>query len=157
MRLRLVVVAAVALTDCSGSSNCGPTDPKVCSANRSLTSLVAGEWTQAPLANGTALQMRLSAHDTTLFGTGTYSTTGSPVGAVEISGFVFWRDSFFAPAGVEIPAEPVVVLDFAFDNGTTAHFDQATLTGQDTLTGVLTFSQDKFHSYGVSFIRAMTR
>lgn len=157
MRFCLVVLAAASVVACSGPSYCGPTDPKVCSANRSVASVVAGGWTQVPFANVTSVQMHLSAHDTTLSGTGTYSTTGSSIGAVEIRGFVFWRDSFFAPSGFVIPAEPVVVLDFSFDNGRTAHFDQAILAGQDTLNGVLTFSEDKFRSYGVSFIRATTR
>jgi hypothetical protein len=117
---------------------------------------VVGAWTQVRPAAATSLKIDLSAHDTTLSGTGTYSTTGLSVGAVEIRGFVFWRGSVNTPAGFVMPAEPVVVLDFTFDNGRTARFDQGTLAGQDTLNGVLTFSEDKFLSYGVSFSRSTT-
>jgi hypothetical protein len=78
------------------------------------------------------------------------------VGAVEIRGFVFWQDESFPPSGFVVPAQPVVVLDFTFDNGRTARFDQAILSGADTLNGALTFSEDKFHSYGVSFARSPT-
>ena len=151
--LRLILIFAA--VSCSNSSNCGPTDPKVCSANRSVADMVVGAWTQVRAANGTSLQVHLSAHDTTLSGSGTYSTTTpAAIGAVEIRGFVFWQDTSYPPSGFVVPAHPVVVLDFTFDNGRTARFDQAILAGADTLNGVLTFSEDKFYSYGVSFARS---
>ena len=156
MRFGLFILAAASLAACSDSSGCGPTDPKICSANRAAATAVAGTWTLAQVTNGTSVQMHLSAHDTTLSGTGTYSTTGTSAGTVQIRGFVFWRDSFFAPSGFEVPAAPVVILNFVFDNGKTARFDQATLTGQNTLYGVLTFADDNSTSFGVSFIRSPT-
>jgi hypothetical protein len=156
-RLTVVLLFFAATSACSNLSNCGPTDPKVCSANRSVAEMVVGAWTQVRAANGTSLQVHLSAHDTTLSGSGTYSTTApAAVGAVEIRGFVFWRDSLFPPSGFVVPAQPVVVLDFTFDNGRTARFDQATMAGADTLNGALTFSEDKFHTYGISFARSPT-
>jgi hypothetical protein len=169
-RLTVVLLIFAAASAChdstapSAPSYCGPTDPKVCSANRSVADsanrsvaeMVVGAWTQVRAANGTSLQVHLSANDTTLSGSGTYSTTPAAVGAVEIRGFVFWRDSLFAPSGFVVPAEPVVVLDFTFDDGRTARFDQAILAGADTLNGVLTFSEDKSYSYGISFARSPT-
>ncbi len=156
VRSSLAILIMASPVACSNLSNCGPTDPKVCSANRSVAEMVVGAWTQVRAANGTSLQVHLSAHDTSLSGSGTYSTTPAVAGVVEIRGFVFWQDSLFAPSGFVIPAQPVVVLDFTFDNGRTARFDQATLAGADTLNGALTFSEDKFHSYGVSFARSPT-
>src|SRR5450759_1521235 len=153
VRSCLAILIMASLVACSDLSNCGPTDPKVCSANRSVAEMVVGAWTQVRTANGTSLQVHLSAHDTTLSGSGTYSTTTpAAIGAVEIRGFVFWQDTSFPPSGFVVPAEPVVVLDFTFDNGRTARFDQAILAGADTLNGVLTFSEDKFYSYGVSSV-----
>jgi hypothetical protein len=140
----------------AAASACHDTTAPSVSANRSVAEMVVGAWTQVRAANGTSLQVHLSAHDTTLSGSGTYSTTAAGVGAVEIRGFVFWQESFFPPSGFVVPAQPVVVLDFTFDNGRTARFDQATLAGADTLNGVLTFSEDKSYSYGISFARSPT-
>jgi hypothetical protein len=156
VRSCLAILIMASLVACSNFSNCGPTDPKVCSANRSVAEMVVGAWTQVRTANGTSLQVHLSAHDTTLSGSGTYSTTPAAVGAVGIRGFVFWQGLSFPPSGFVVPAQPVVVLDFTFDNGRTARFDQATFAGADTLNGVLTFSEDQFTSYGVSFARSPT-
>ena len=58
------------------------------------------------------------------------------------------------PSGHVMPAHPVVVLNFAFANGTSAPFDEAVLQGQDTLSGALTFSDAPFSTYGTSFVRA---
>jgi hypothetical protein len=154
--LCLAMLIMGSLAGCSNGSNCGPTDPKICSANRAAAEMVVGGWNQVSAANGTSLQVHLSAHDTTLSGSGTYSTTPATVGAVEIRGFVFWQDTSFPPSGFVVPAQPVLVLDFTFDNGRTARFDQAMLAGADTLKGVLTFSGDEFTSYGVSFARSPT-
>jgi hypothetical protein len=157
VRSCLAILIMASLAACSNLSNCGPTDPKACSANRSVAEMVVGAWTQVRAANGTSLQVHLSAHDTKLSGSGTYSTTTpAAVGAVEIRGFVFWQDSLLAPSGFVVPAQPVVVMDFTFENGRTARFDQAILAGADTLNGTLTFSEDKFHTYGVSFARSPT-
>src|SRR5450756_140959 len=101
----------------AAASACHDTTAPSVSANRSVAERVVGAWTQVRAANGTSLQVHLSAHDTTLSGSGTYSTTPAAVGAVEIRGFVFWRDSLFPPSGFVVPAQPVVVLDFTFDNG----------------------------------------
>jgi hypothetical protein len=154
--MQLSRLTAVLLIFAAASACHDTTTPSV-SANRSVADMVVGAWTQVRTANGTSLQVHLSAHDTTLSGSGTYSTTPAAVGAVEIRGFVFWQDESFPPPGFVVPAQPVVVLDFTFDNGRTARFDQATLAaGADTLNGALTFSEDKFHTYGVSFARSPT-
>src|SRR6266576_5418967 len=104
VRSCLAILMLASAVGCSNLSNCGPTDAMVCSANRSVAERVVGAWTQVRTANGTSLQVHLSAHDTTLSGSGTYSTTPAAVGAVEIRGFVFWQDSLFAPSGFVIPA-----------------------------------------------------
>lgn len=52
-----------------------------------------------------------------------------------------------------MPAHAEVVLDLAFDNGLSAHFDQGVLPSHDTLSGVLTFSDSPYVSYGTSFAR----
>ena len=154
--MQLSRLTAVLLIFAAASACHDTTAPSV-SANRSVAEMVAGAWTQVRAANGTSLLVHLSAHDTTLSGSGTYSTTApAAIGAVEIRGFVFWQDTSFPPSGFVVPAQPVVVLDFTFDNGRTVRFDQATLAGADTLNGVLTFSEDNFTSYGVSFARSPT-
>ena len=96
------------------------------------------------------MRLSLAARDTTLSGT----ATSSPEGTARITGYVFWQDAAFVPSGHVMPAHPVVVLTFAFANGTSAHFDQAVLQSQDTLSGALTFSDAPFSTYGTSFVRA---
>jgi hypothetical protein len=53
-----------------------------------------------------------------------------------------------------VPAHPVFVLDLTFSNGTSAVFDQGTIQQQNTLSGVMTFSDDESTSYGTTFARA---
>jgi hypothetical protein len=153
--MQLSRLTSVLLIFAAASACHGTTAPSV-SANRSVAERVAGAWTQVHAANGTSLQVHLSAHDTTLSGSGMYSTTPAAVGAVAIRGFVFWQEESFPPSGFVVPAHSVVVLDFTFDNGRTARFDQAILAGADTLKGALTFSEAKFTTYGVSFARSPT-
>ena len=100
------------------------------------------------------MRISLAARDTTLSGTAAYSMTNAGTGTASITGFVFWQDSGFVPSGNVMPAHPVVVLNLAFSNGTTARFDQAVLRKQDTLSGALTFSGEPFQTYGTTFVRA---
>jgi hypothetical protein len=151
MRVVLATVLVGVMVGCSTISNCGITGPAACAADRAAA--VAGSWTQLSSANGRSVRMTLSARDTILTGTGAFTAAGGPGGAVQIDGFVFWRDSVIAPGGM-LPAEPITILNFAFADGVTARFDQAKLFGQDTLKGVLTFSSsNRSDSYGVSFVR----
>jgi hypothetical protein len=100
------------------------------------------------------MRISLAARDTKLSGTATYSMTAGAGGTASITGYVFWQDAAFVPSGHVMPAHPVVVLNFALANGTSARFDQAVLQGQDTLSGALTFSDAPFSTYGTSFVRA---
>src|ERR1700719_4645538 len=87
VRYCLAILIMASLGGCSNLSNCGPTDPKVWSVNRSVADMVVGSWTQCSAANGPFLQVHLSPHGTPLSGSGTYSTTTpAAVGAVEIKG-----------------------------------------------------------------------
>jgi hypothetical protein len=151
MRYCVVLLLAVGSIGCS-SSECGVTDPRACDANRAMANNMTGGWLQLYAARGATLRFKLAAHDTTLIGTGTYTTDAGPTGSVDVRGFVFWRDSFFAPSGHEIPAEPIIVLDFTFDSGRTARFDQGVIL-RDTLVGGLTFAEAPTGTYGVSFAR----
>ena len=153
MRVALVTSLAVIMVGCSTASNCDATGPAPCVADRAAASALAGSWMQLEPVNGRSVRMTLSARDTILTGTGTFSATGGPGGATQIAGFVFWRDALASPAGL-LPAEPITVLNFTFADGVTARFDQAKLFGQDTLKGALTYSSNESVSYGVSFVRA---
>ena len=93
----------------------------------------------------------LAAHDTSLVGSGSYTTTSGATGTVSVRGFVFWRDSFPAGTGGEAPAASSIVLNLTFANRT-ARLDQANVPG-DTLNGALTFSEDPFTTYVVKFGR----
>lgn len=128
-------------------------------ARRTVANAMAGSWTEiAPpgfsVPRGIAMKMSLSASDTTLAGSGTYSTTGGS-GTAKVTGYVFWQDSVLAPTGAIYPAHPVVVLDLALDDGLSAHIDQAVFLQPDTLSGVLAFSDDASHAYSVSFARVV--
>lgn len=148
------VILLAALVGCSETSDCGPTSPQVCESNRSLASHVAGGWLETGTANGMRFRMDLSAHDTTLMGTGTYSTDAGGSGTVDITGFVFWRDSYFAPNGHEIPATSNVVLGLTLDSGRTAQLDQAFLMAADTLFAAITFADgNNFTTYVTTFVR----
>ncbi len=103
---------------------------------------------------GVAIRMSLTARDTTLVGSGSYSDTSGAGGTAQVTGFVFWQDSGFVPAGYVVPPHPVVVLQFAFGNGKAATFDQGVIDQRNTLSGVLTFADDSFTSYGTTFVRA---
>ena len=102
------------------------------------------------------MKLSLAARDTTLVGTVTYSTPSGVEATASITGYVFWQDAESVPSGHTMPAQSVVVLDFAFANGETVHFDQGTLQARDTLFGVLNFSDapGRFESYGTLFVRA---
>ena len=151
MRISLILLAAASVSACSGSGACAPT--ATCVALQSTAEAASGSWTETQTWRNISLQLSLSARDTTLAGTGTYTVTGLRTGTARVTGYVFWEDSGFVPSGHVVPAHAVVVLDFAFDDGTSAHFDQGTLSPQGTLSGVLTFSDDASTSYGTTFVR----
>lgn len=155
MRGSLALLLTASLAACSGSRECGYTAP--CLALHSTASGVAGSWAEVEAWRGLSMQMTLVARDTTLSGSATYGVTGasgSTTGRATITGYVFRQDSMPTPAGFMMPAHPVVVLYFAFGDGTSARFDQAVLRGHDTLSGALTFSDHPYDSYGTSFVRA---
>ena len=149
MRACILLVLATALMACSGS-DCGSTAP---CRTRSAAEAVAGSWTEVETWQGISLRIALTAKDTTLSGTATYSPTEGSVGTARITGYVFWQNSAVVPSGNVMPAHSVVVLHLAFSNGTSARFDQAVLREQDTLSGALTFSGDPFTTYGTTFLR----
>jgi len=99
------------------------------------------------------MQIVLAARDTTLAGSATYSAAGGTGGTANVTGYVFWQDAGFVPAGYVIPAHPVVVPDLGFGDGSSARFDQGVLSGQGDLSGVLIFSDDSSTSYGTTFVR----
>ncbi len=146
----LLVVATFAA--CSDATPCASTAP--CASLRSTARSVAGSWKETQTWQNISLQVSLAAGDTTLSGSGTYDVIGGAAGTANVTGYVFWQDSAFVPAGFVMPAHPVLVLDFAFDDGTSAHFDQGVLSGPDALGGALTFSDDPSASYGTTFARA---
>lgn len=120
---------------------------------RSTANAMAASWKEIDTWRGISIQMSLTASDTILQGSGTYSTTGHAGAIPSITGYVFWQDSAFVPSGHVAPAHPEVELDLAFDNGLSAHFDQGVLINHDTLRGALTFSDSTHKSYGTSFAR----
>lgn len=101
------------------------------------------------------MQISLTASDTTLAGSATYTMTGGTGGTANVTGYVFWQDSATVPSGRMMPAHSVVVLHFAFSDGRSARFDQAVLRGQDTLSGALTFDDQPSSSYGATFTRTL--
>ena len=152
MRPFVVLLVAATFAACSDSTGCASTAP--CASLRSTASSVAGSWKETQTWRNISLQVSLAASDTTLAGSATYDVTGGAAGTANVTGYVFWQDSAFVPSGHVVPAHAVVVLDFAFDNGTSAHFDQGALSGQNALSGALTFSDDASASYGTTFVRA---
>ena len=153
MRFCLVIVAAALAVGCGESSGCGPTDPQICEANRSVARQLAGGWQEVGSPGGTNFVVTLAAHDASLIGSGSYASTSGMSGRTTILGIVSWRDSFFAPSGFEVPAAPTITLDFTFGNRT-ARLDQATISG-DTMNGAITFSEDPFTTYVVKFSRVL--
>jgi hypothetical protein len=151
MRLSILVLLAFGVAACSDSTTCAPTAP--CIALRSTADSLTGSWKEVETWNGVTIRMSLTARDSTLAGAGTYSDTSGASGTGQVTGFVFWQDSTFVPAGYVMPAHPVVVLRFAFSNGRAATFDQGVIEQQNTLSGVLTFADDSSASYGVHFVR----
>ncbi|MGH7689846.1 MAG: hypothetical protein ACREN3_09600 [Gemmatimonadaceae bacterium] len=152
MRLSVLLLVAASVTACSGSGECPFT--ATCAELRSAADSTAGSWTEIQTWQGISLQLTLSARDTSLFGSATYRAIGGPGGTARVAGYVFWQGAVNTPAGFVMPAQPEVVLNFAFDNGTSAHFDQGVLQTPGTLSGVLTFSDSESNSYGTSFARA---
>jgi hypothetical protein len=151
MRFCLVIVGAALVIGCGeSSSGCSPTDPR-CQANLDAANRMAGQWRQVGSPGGINFFIALAAHDTSLVGSGSYTTTSGATGTVSVRGFVFWRDSFPVPSGFEVPAAPSIVLNLTFANRT-ARLDQANVPG-DTLNGALTFSEDPFTTYVVKFGR----
>ncbi len=120
---------------------------------RSTASALTASWQEIETWRGLSLRMSLAASDTTLRGSGTYATTGRTGAIPSITGYTVWRDSAFVPSGHVLPAHAEVVLNLAFDNGLAARFDQGVLLGQDTLSGVLTFADSAYTSYGTRFAR----
>ncbi len=152
MRPFSVVLTLVAFAACSDSPGCASTAP--CTDLRATANSVAGSWTESQTWRNISLQVSLAARDTTLTGSATYRVTGGSTGTATVSGYVFWQDSAFVPSGHMMPAHSVVVLDFAFDDGNSARFNQGVLSGPNTLIGALTFSAAASASYGTSFVRA---
>lgn len=151
MRFCLVIVGAALAAGC-GNSGCGPTDPRICRANQSVARQLSGEWREVGVPGGTSFDVTLVARDTSLAGSGSYTSTSGANGTVDVRGFVLWRDSAPTPGGFESPAASEVVLDFTFANRT-VHLDQGSIAG-DTLRGVLTFSNGlSLASYTVKFGR----
>lgn len=153
MRLCSVIfggLAVLAAAAC-GSSDCGSTSPLICHANRSTANEVAGAWAQVTPTNGSTLIAQLTARDTTLSGAGTFTTVAGVATPVDVRGFVFWRDSFFAPSGHEIPAEPIMVLDFISGPQLLAHLNQAVLQDQNTLFGGVVYSDNASATYAITF------
>ena len=151
MRIALLLLAAASVSACSGTGACAPT--ATCVALHSTAKAATGSWMETQAWRNVQMQVSLSAFDTRLFGSANYWGTGLGAGTAKVTGYVFWQDAGNVPSGRVMPAHPVVVLDFAFDDGTSAHFDQGTLSPQGTLSGVLTFSDDASTSYGTIFIR----
>ncbi len=158
MRLPILVFLAFAVGACSDSTTCAPTAPCIAlrSTADSLTATadsLTGSWKEVQTWDGVAIRMSLTARDSTLAGSGVYNDTSGANGTAQVTGFVFWQDSTFVPAGYVMPAHPVVVLRFAFSNGRAATFDQGIIEQQNTLSGVLTFADDSSTSYLANFVR----
>ena len=151
MRAPIVLPLVLALAACSTSSECGPT--AVCVAERSAATSVAGSWKEVETWRGISMQVSLAASDTSLAGSATYTGSGGTQGTAAVTGYVSWQDAMPVPSGGVMPAHPVVVLLFAFSDGTSARFDQAVLQGQDSLSGALTFSDQATTAYGTTFTR----
>lgn len=147
MRLSILLLLATSTAACS--------DPAAVRTDtvRSTAAAMAATWRENETWRGLSIQISLAASDTTLQGSGTYSTTGRTGAIPSITGYVFWQDAVFVPSGQVMPAHPEVVLDLVLDNGLSAHFDQAVLINHDTLRGALTFSDSTYKSYGTSFAR----
>lgn len=152
-RVRVCVfpVLLAGLVACS-EGGCGMTAP--CVAMRSTATAIAGSWADVQALRGISMQFSVAARDTTLFGTVKYSMPPGVEDTASVTGYVFWQNAAAVPSGHTMPAHPVVVLNFTFANGLSAHFDQGVLQGRDTLLGVLTFSDSPFVAYGTGFVRA---
>lgn len=153
MRFCVLLALASSVAACSGSSGCESTAP--CDTARSAAKSVIGSWTEVETWRGISMQILLTARDTTLSGSATYSMTNAAGGTARITGYVLQQDAAFVPSGVVVPAHPVVVLNLELSNGLTVRFDQAVLPEQNTLTGALTFSDEPFKSYQTTFRRAV--
>ncbi len=147
MRLSILLLLVGTAAACSD-----PTAVRMESLRSSASALTAS-WGERETWRGLSLQLSLAASDTTLRGSGTYSTSGRTGAIPDITGYVFWQDSAFVPSGHVMPAHAVVVLDLTFDTGPSARFDQGVLIGHDTLSGVLTFADAPYASYGTRFVR----
>ena len=157
MRLLFIAILVAHLASCSSSSGYAVSCSATCLANRAAAAAIVGTWAQTHAWNGTSVQMSLTAHDTSISGVATLTSSSGSVRAARIGGFVSWRAAFPAPSGYVVPAQPITALTIASDGGRTVRLDQATLVSPDSLVGVLTFSNEPFRSYGVAFLRVKRR
>jgi hypothetical protein len=150
MRFCFVLLAGLLLGGCS--DKCAPSES---CANLEFANALDGSWTLAGTAPYQSLRIQFTANGTRVSGTGTYGGLGRS-GVVKALGDVETQPAFFPPSGAaEIPARASLVMDFSYDDGTSAHLDQSWLTGADTLRGVLSFiSPQNAVSYGVVFVKA---
>lgn len=154
-RVSLVLALIIGATGCGS----GPVVPGHHAILQSTASSVTGTWKEIAPPGSTvprdiSMDMSLTASDTTLTGTATYSTSGGS-GQAQVAGYVFWQPSGYVPAGHVTVSHPEVVLDLTLDDGLSAHIDQATLLEPDTLSGVLVFSDDSSASWDASFARVV--
>ena len=94
-----------------------PTEP------RGVAALVQGRWAQPVTFPGISFGFQLTARDTALSGTGTYSIEAGRAGTLRVLGLVSGEQ---------------VMLDLTYDYGPVAHFT-GTLADLNTLRGSLKY------------------
>jgi hypothetical protein len=127
-----IVVATAGLAACEASLDL-PTEP------RGVAALVEGTWAEPVSFPGISFVMQLSARDTVLSGTGTYSIEAGRSGTLSEAGFV---------------AGQMVQLTITYDYGPVAYF-QGTLTDRNTLSGAIKYGppESEIPSVAVRFER----
>jgi len=109
-RARMIPALALGIAIAACSSSTAPT---------TLAGRLTGTWSESGLSAGSSFVMTLSAHDTTVTGTGQYAIEAGRSGTVTVTGVI---------------EAPNILLTVTYDYGPVAHYSAA-LQGSTTLTG----------------------
>lgn len=128
--MRIIVRFVLTLALAAGALACSDS----LTQSESIATRLAGTWSAAWHTPGSSLILRLSAHDSTVTGDGTYAGEAGPSGTLTVNGLV---------TGATID------LDLHYSSGQQMHF-RGDLAGFDRLNGIW-FSEPVGDPVGIEF------
>ena len=123
LRQLVVVLALAASTACSNSVDLA--DPKV------IAEELQGTWSRI-IAPGSSTVLQLSVHDSTITGSGTFTSEAGPSGTLSVTGQITTGNF-----------GPFVNIDYVQSNGPIGHF-AGRLTAADVLDGSVWYTATGF-------------